>query len=67
MKTLYLKTKIEGENRKLKYKKLYERKTINSKFSCDPKTVFCTMKRNCITAEKIPTKYEIETFWKNIW
>ena len=25
------------------------------------------MKGNRITAEKIPTKHEAETFWKNIW
>ena len=25
------------------------------------------MKGNCITTEKIPTKNEIETFWKSIW
>ena len=59
-----MKTKSE----KLKYhKKLYERKTINRNFSCDPKSVYRTIKGNRITAEKIPTKYEVETFWKNIW
>ena len=25
------------------------------------------MKRSPMTAEKIPTKYEAENFWKNIW
>ena len=25
------------------------------------------MKENRITAEEIPTKYEVETSWKNIW
>ena len=25
------------------------------------------MKGNCITAEKIPTKNKIETFWKSMW
>ena len=59
-----MKTKSE----KLKYhKKLYERKTINRNFSCDPKSVYRTIKGNRITAEKIPTKYEVETFWKSIW
>ena len=60
------KLKVKSEN--LKYhKKLYKRKTINRKFSCDPKSFYRTMKGNCVTAEKIPTKHEVETFWKNIW
>ena len=57
--------KLKTKSEKLKYhKKLYERKTINRKFSCHPKTVYRTIKE---TAEKIRTKYEVETFWKNIW
>ena len=66
---LYItKQKLKEKSKKLKYhKKLYKRKTINRNFSCDPKNVYRTMKGNRITAEKIPTKYEVETFWKNIW
>ena len=26
-----------------------------------------TKKWNCMTAEKIPTKYEVETYWNKIW
>ena len=60
--------KLKTKSEKLKYhKKLYERKTINRKFSCHPKTVYRTIKENLITAEKIRTKYEVETFWKDIW
>ena len=62
-----MKQKLKAKSEKSKYKKLYERKTINQNFSCNPKSVFRTMKGNHITAEKIPTKYEVETFWKNIW
>ena len=59
---------MKGKSEKLKYhKKLYERKTINRNFSCDPKSVYHTMKGNRITSEKMLTKYEFETFWKNIW
>ena len=65
---LYIsKQKLKAKSKKLIYKKLYDWKTINWKFSCDPKSVYHTMKGNCITAEKIPTKHEPETFWKNIW
>ena len=59
---------MKAKSEKLKYhKKLYERKTINRNFSCNPKNVYRTMKGNRITAEKISTKYEVETFWKSIW
>ena len=66
---LYIKKqKLKAKSEKLKYrKKLYERKTVNRNSSCDPKSVYRTMKGNRMTAEKIPTKYEVETFWKNIW
>ena len=66
---LYIwKQKLKTKSEKLKYhKKFFERKTINWKFSCNPKSVYRTMKENRITAEEIPTKYEVETSWKNIW
>ena len=63
-----MKQNLKAKSEKTKYyKKLYERKTINQNFSCDPKSVYRNMKGNRITAKKIPTKYEVETFWKNIW
>ena len=66
---LYIsKQKLKAKSEKLKYhKKLFERKSIKHRFNCDPKSVYRTMKGNCITTEKIPTKNEIETFWKSIW
>ena len=66
---LYIaKQKLKSKSEKLSYhKKLYERKTINRNFICDPKSVYRTIKGNRITAEKIPTNYEVKTFWKNIW
>ena len=66
---LYItKQKLKSKIEKLKYhKKFYERKTINRNFSCDSKSVYRTMTRSRITAEKISAKYEVETFWKNIW
>ena len=60
----FSKQKLKAKSEKLKHKKLYERKSINRNFNCDPKSVYRTMKGNCITVEKVPTKYE--TFWKNI-
>ena len=66
-KLYILKQKLKTKSEKLKYhKKLFERKSINHKFNYDPKSVYRTMKGNCVTAEKIPTKNEIETFWKSI-
>ena len=46
---LYIsKQKLKAKSEKLKYhKKLFERKSINRKFSCDPKSVYRTMKGNC--------------------
>ena len=71
---LYItKQKLKAKSEKLKYKQLYERKTINRNFSCNTKSVYRTTKGNRITAEKIPRKSkaenfnQIETFWKNIW
>ena len=59
---------MKAKSEKLKYhKKPYERKTINQNFRCDPKSVYRTIKGNRITAEKIPARYKVETFWKNIW
>ena len=45
---LYItKQKLKAKREKLKYyKKLYERKTINRNFSCDPKSVYRTIKGN---------------------
>ena len=34
---------------------------------CNPKSIYRTMQGNCIKTEKSPTKYEVETFWKDIW
>ena len=62
-----MKQKLKAKSKKSEHKKLYEGKSINQNFSCNPKSVFRTMKGNHITAEKIPIKYEVETFWKNIW
>ena len=52
---------------KLQSKRYISKQKLKAKFSRDPKSVYRTMKENCITAEKIPTKNEIETFWKSIW
>ena len=35
---------------------------MNRAFTCNPKSIYRTMQGNCITAEKVPTKYEVETF-----
>ena len=65
---LYIsKQKLKAKSKKKKFhKKLYDGKTINQKITFDPKSFYRTMKGNRITAEKIPTKYEVKIFWKNI-
>ena len=44
-----------------------ERKSINKKFSINPKNVYRKFRGGNIKIKKIPTGEEIETFWKDIW
>ena len=53
---------------KFKYsKRKYQRKTINRSFSKYPKGVYRNFRGTKINVENIPSKDEIESFWKSIW
>ena len=66
---LYItKQKLKAKSKKLKYhKKNLRTKNYNRNFSYNPKSVYHPMKGDGITTEKIPTKYEVGTYWKDIW
>ena len=60
----YLKSKTD----KLKHqKKIIERKKINKLFYKDPKKVYTAIKGSAIIPKSIPSKQNVETFWKGIW
>ena len=59
-----LKSKVEKCRH---HNKLAERKRINKEFFYDPKKVYRSMKGDAISIEKIPTKEDVENFWKGIW
>ena len=63
-----LKHKLKATAAKLKYqKKLYERKQINRRFSSNPKYIYREMRGERITVNNVPTKIEVENFWKGLW
>ena len=67
-KCTMLKQDLKSKTEKLKYqKKIIERKKINKLFYKDPKKVYRTMKGSTITPKSIPSKQNVETFWKGIW
>ena len=67
-KCAMLKQDLKSKTKKLKYqKKIIERKKINKLFYKDPKKGYRTMKGSTITPKSIPSKQNVETFWKGIW
>ena len=63
-----LKQDLKATSKKLSYQsKLNEPKSINKKFSINPKNVYRKFRGGNIKIKKIPTGEEIETFWKDIW
>ena len=46
---------------------MIETKRLNRKFACDPKSVYRSMKGNTIEVKDMPTKDDIQAFWKSIW
>ena len=63
-----LKQDLKSKTEKLKdQKKIIERKKINKLFYKDPKKVYKTMKELTITSKSIPSKQNVEKFWKGIW
>ena len=48
-------------------KNMIETKRLNRKFACYPESVYRSMKRNAIEVKDVPTKDDIQAFWKSIW
>ena len=66
-KCTMLKQDLKSKTEKLKYQKeIIERQEINKLFYKDPKKVYTTMKESTITPKSIPSKQNVETFWKGI-
>ena len=67
-KCIMLKLDLKSNTEKLKYQKeIIERKKINKLFYKDPKKVYITMKGSTITPKSVPSKQNVETFWKCMW
>ena len=49
------------------HKNMIETKRLNRKFACNPKSVYRSMKANTIEVKDMPTKDDIQAFWKSIW
>ena len=49
------------------HRNMIETKRLNGKFACDPKSVCQSMKGNTVEVKDMPTKDDIQTFWKSIW
>ena len=67
-KLALLKQELKSKADNLRHQKcLIERKRINKQFSHNPKKVYRKMKDDKIEIEKVPTKENVEQFWKSIW
>lgn len=63
-----LKHKLSANAAKLRYqKRLSDRRQINRQFSSNPKFVYRKMRGEQITVQEVPTKTDVENFWKGIW
>ena len=63
-----MKQDLKSKTEKLKYqKKIIEIRKINKLFYKDPKKVYTTIKGSTITPKSIPSKQNVETFWKGTW
>ena len=52
----------------LKYKhKQINRKTINYRFSTDPKSVYRRMREKNVDVKSLPSLDSVETYWKTLW
>ena len=59
---------LKATSKKLSYQsKLNEEKSINKKFSINPKNVYPKFRGGNIEIKEVPTGEEIEIFWKDIW
>ena len=63
-----LKQELKSKADNLRHQKcLIEHKRINKQFSHHAKKVYRKMKDDKIEIEKVPTKENVEQFWKSIW
>ena len=63
-----LKHDLKATCTKFKYiKRKYQRRTINKTFSNDPKGGYRNFRGTKINVENLPSKDEVESFWKSIW
>lgn len=63
-----LKHKLSATASKLRYqKRLNDRKQINRRFANNPKFIYRQMRGEQIIAKELPTKDDVENFWKGIW
>ena len=67
-KLILLKHDLKAKSEKMKHhKNMIERKRLNRKFAYGPKSVYRSMKGNTIEVKDMPTKDDIQAFWKSIW
>ena len=62
-----LKSKSENRNTKKKKNKLIDGKRINRIFQTNPKKLFRSFKENLVTLKTIPSRENVEIFWKGVW
>ena len=63
-----LKHDLKATCTKFKYiKRKHQRRTINKTFSNDPKGGYRNFRGTKINVENLPSKDEVESFWKSIW
>ena len=67
-KLALLKHDLKATCTKFKYiKRKHESKTINKTFSKDPKGMYRNFRGTKINVGNLPSKDEVESFWKSIW
>ena len=67
-KLILLKHDLKAKSKKIKHNEnMIETKRLNRKFACNPKSVYHSMKRNITEVKDMPTKDDIQAFWKSIW
>ena len=67
-KLALLKHDLKATYTKFKYsKRKYQHKTINRSFSKNPKGVYINFRGTKINLENLPSKDEVESFWRRIW
>ena len=67
-KLALLKHDLKAACAKFKYiRRKHQCRTINKTFSKDPKGVYRNFRGTRINVENLPSKDEVESFWKSIW